>query len=162
MLRHPWWQRVRHHADTAFLMLAAMITGVSGLVAPGTKSRVITGSLPGWMQVVWYSGLLGGGLLGGFALILGGKTGLIVERPARWLLAFLCCAFGVAVIAAVGLRGVAGMAFIGLFAAACVARAWEIRWELHAPASDVALQTELETVRAEMAALRAELPPRPG
>lgn len=157
----PWLRRIRRQADTAYLMFAATVTGLAGLAIPASKSQAIMTSLPGWVQVVWYSGILVGGLLGGIGVLWGGRVGLIVERPARWLLAGLCAAFGVAVFTSAGARGVIGAAFIGLFGVACVARAHEIRKELHHPSGERELHAELESVRADLAALRADLP-RPG
>lgn len=153
-----WWRRLRRHADTAYLMFAAMVTGLAGLAVPGAQSQAITSTLDTWLQFTWYAGLLMGGLLGGAGVVIGGKLGLIVERPARWILAFLCAAFGIAVLSAVGIRGVAGVTFIGLFAIACVARAYEIRHSLRQPDAEAALRAELADMRADLEALRAEVP----
>lgn len=153
-----WWRRVRRQADTAYLMFAAIVSGAAGLTVPGAKSQSLVASLPPIAQVIWYGGLLVGGLLGGMSILLGRRVGLILERPARWLLAFLCAAFGVAVISAAGAPGITGAAFVGLFGLACVARAWEVRQELRAPSVEQRLRAELQVVRAEVAALRAEFP----
>lgn len=157
-----WWRRLRHHADTLYLMGAAVISGLAGLVVPGAKSQAITAALPGWSQNVWYGGIMLGGLIGGGSLVLGGRVGLIAERPARWLLAFLCGAFGVAVFSSVGIRGLTGAAFIGLFGLACTARAWEIRRTLRTPDPQTALRAELEAVRADLAALLTHTPHKDG
>jgi hypothetical protein len=152
------WRRIRRHVDTAWLMLAAVITGTVGLSVPGARSRAIVGSLPDAWQVIWYSGLLIGGTLGGVGVLRGGKQGMLVERPARWLLGLLCVAFGVAVIIVGGAQGVASAAFIGLFGLGCIARAYEIRLELRHPNGERALREELDSVRADLASLRAEIP----
>lgn len=139
-------------------MFAAVVSGLAGVTIPKARSQAIIANLPGWAQWIWYGGLLIGGALGWAAILWGGKAGLLAERPARWLLAFLCAGFGAAAVAFAGARGLTGAAFIGLFAVACLARAWEIRGELRHPDAEQALRAELAQVHAEMAAMRRDFP----
>lgn len=151
-------RRLRRRADTTYLMLAATITGVLGLIVPGAKSLAISNSLSGLIEVVWFAGVALGGAGGLASILVGGRAGLIMERPVRWLLAFLCSAFGIAVAYYVGVTGIAGMAFIGLFGVACLFAAWDIRVRLAEQPVEERLRNELASVQNDLKALREEFP----
>lgn len=139
-------------------MLAATITGVTGLIVPGAKSLAISNTLSGPIEVLWFGGITLGGFGGIISILVGGRLGLIIERPVRWLLAFLCAAFGTAVGFYVGIQGIAGMAFIGMFGAACLFASWDIRMRLNTPPVEVLLREELAAVRSDFESLKEEFP----
>jgi hypothetical protein len=122
----------------AYLLVACVLTGVVGFVAPATRARSIVTTFPGWAQTAWYAGLLLGGIVAIAGITVGSILGSLVERAAMLTLAGMCLSFGVASIAYAGPPAITGAMMLLAFAGACVVRACQITGDL------TALRTELQ------------------
>lgn len=112
-----------------WLLGAAVIAGVGGLVNPGA-SRAVARVLPDWQLYTWYSGLIvtaGIALLG---VVLRSLLGLLLERAGLVLLAALTVIYAIAIVAAGGEPLTLSAALAASLGCACLARAWQIGKDL--------------------------------
>jgi hypothetical protein len=109
-----------------FLMGACVLSGAGGLV-PHAPRGVIDELAPSW-ALVWYLGLIVGGVLCLVAVTLKFPISTLLERVAVLMLAGLAIAYGVGIFLLQGLDGtrlLGGLVTLA-FGFACAGRAWQI------------------------------------
>lgn len=109
--------------------------------ATGSESQVITATFPGFMQVIWYGGLLAGALVTLVGIAMHTVTGFLIERGALFWLAGLCTAYGLAFMAyaaqADPFHAAYVVVFVLAFAAVNLARARQIRGDIDKMRADL-------------------------
>lgn len=117
----------------AFLMLAALLSGLGGFWAEEARSRSLVAVLPWWAQTLYYLVLGIGGLIGLVGIMAKDpEHGLQIERAGLIFLAGHTASFGFASIAYSGLAGIPGSVMLLGFTLAAVARVFQIRGDLAA------------------------------
>ena len=109
-----------------FLLVACVLTGVSGLISPRLTSPVVAHLLASWELYAWYGGLFASGSVALAGLSARGLTSLLVERVGLVVLASLSAMSAVAVAVQGGAALSFSSAFVGCFAVASVVRVWQI------------------------------------
>ena len=113
-----------------FLLIACLLTGISGLISPEGTSPIVAHLLAAWELKAWYSGLT----LSGAATLIGlfskGLTSLSVERVGLIFLGTISTMYSIAVAMQGGAALSFSSAFVGAFAIACMARVWQIGRDL--------------------------------
>lgn len=113
-----------------FLLVACVLAGVIGLFFPHTHAQSIEAAFHGNSLLIWYTGLLIGGVLGLAGVFRRTITGVLIEQSGMLLLAGLMLSFAVAAIAYSGVRGIVGLTILTGFGIANIVRAWQIRHDL--------------------------------
>jgi hypothetical protein len=110
-----------------FLMLLAIMSGLTGLFEP-TPVTPVPGEplLPIWGRLIWYGGLVLGGLITLSGLSIGLPHGLRVEQAGLLLLVGSGLSY---VVLALGSNAVAQAAVVLVFSLTLLVRMYYLRWE---------------------------------
>jgi hypothetical protein len=139
-VRRPLELRTGHRPFQLTVMVSGVISGSAGLAVPKARSNVIENSFPGWLLVGYYASLL---LWCGLVLAMTIqpdrviikvdrlRTKMMLESAGLFGMGFTCAAYGVAALVYTGARALTATLFVGMFAAAALWRAVEIRVDLH-------------------------------
>lgn len=120
--------RVVHTSKSPFelwLLVAAVLSGVAGLIAPSAGSRVVQ-ALPHWEQALWSGGIAFGGALALIGALTPRLWALHVERGALAMLAALLMVYTLGIVIETGPTTAVGAALTLGLGVACVARCREI------------------------------------
>jgi hypothetical protein len=112
------------------MLVACIVSGAAGLINPERSSPGIAQVLPLWELYFWYGGIIAGGLVGTLATLSKTLTSLYVERIALTLIAGLCAAYGIALMAGGGYRFALAVLFVVAFGVACAFRLKQIGRDL--------------------------------
>lgn len=107
------------------LVALALLSGIAGLLVPGSGSRTIQELLPVYAQY-WSLGLVVSSTTVLIGLVLQPIMSLLVERAGLVMLAVLFLAYGGGVIFVGGLSRLTGGLIIIGFGVASAARVWQI------------------------------------
>ena len=106
-----------------FMMLACILSGFFGLFTPGESSSAIQRLLPETIQVIWYVGLLLGGILGLYGLV----RNMFIERISMTLLAGISIGYAF-ILFEISPRILTFSVFVIIFfSIACIVRIFQIR-----------------------------------
>lgn len=132
-MTEPWAEGRIHTTRSPhklYLLIACVIGGTLGLVFPPSHGLSISDAFPGKTQLVWYAGLLIGGVLGLVGSYLRSITGILLEQAGMYLLAGLAISFAFAAFAHTGLPAIPGALILGGFGCANAVRAYHIHLDL--------------------------------
>jgi len=108
------------------MLVSAAAVGVSRLLSEPTSGS-LERTLPPALLLAWYLLLTFGSVVSLMGVFWRGAiVGLLIERSGLWALTSACLVFGIALLSAGGVRGLAASLFLFGFAAACLVRAVEI------------------------------------
>lgn len=113
-----------------FLLVACILTGVSGLFSPLRTSPVVAHVLTLLELRIWYGGLLLSGSVALSGLFAHGLASLLFERVGLVVLAAVAAIYAVVVIAQGGAALSPAGALGGCLSVASVARVWQITVDL--------------------------------
>lgn len=114
-----------------WILCGCVISGVAGLLQPGSASRAAARLLPAWELYIWYGGLLVTGTTALVAvLFLRTNIGLALERGALITLAGLAVVYAVVVVSAGGGPFALSALITASVSVACLVRAWHITADL--------------------------------
>lgn len=123
----PLHVRDGKHPHQVGFLVAGVILGIVGAVGPrSTTSR----ALPDLTVYLLYGGVALAALIAIVGVFVPDILGALIERVGLFMLAIMLLGFGVAVIAAAGIRGVSFGLFVAAFAGANLFRVWQIRREI--------------------------------
>lgn len=119
-----------------FLLGACVLSGLSGLLAPSSLSLAVAKLLPQWVITMWCAGLAISGSVSIIGVLQRGVRSLLIERVGLAGLAGFGLMYSISIVSYAGLRATFAALFVAAFAAACVARFWQIGSDLKRAEAD--------------------------
>lgn len=121
----------RRHPHQVFIGGLCVVAGAPALLGK-TQPSSLAASLPAWLLAVWSLVLaVGGVLVVAAAIVRAPLRGLYLEAAAHLPLAVMTIAYGSALVAVNGVRGVSAAAIVFGFGVAEIARFVQVTRTLH-------------------------------
>lgn len=146
-MKRPLEIRTGHRPFQLTVMVSGMLSGAAGVAFPQARSNAVADSFPKWMLIGYYASLM---VWCGLVTCVTAtpdrvkispdrlRTRMLLESAGLCGMGFACAAYGVAAVSFSGVRALTVALFVGMFGAAALWRAFEIRTDLRKLSSALA------------------------